>query len=135
MKNIIKFIALLFIAFSCKTNAQLDTLNYMKQFETNKIEYINKPFSYLLSQITQIQPKSVWFSPNINNKNIIKKSIFKFCDMEYSFNRNVILEITWQNDIPRSEVKYYEDKNHFYFTEEERAFYGNRVVKDIIVYK
>ena len=43
-----------FVSLSYKANAQLDTLNYLKQFEVNKAQYINQPFSYLLSQMTQI---------------------------------------------------------------------------------
>ncbi|WP_294269865.1 hypothetical protein [uncultured Chryseobacterium sp.] len=44
----------------CKINAQLDTLNYLKQFELNKANYIGQPFSKLLNEMTQIQPKTAW---------------------------------------------------------------------------
>ncbi|MEC3876079.1 hypothetical protein [Chryseobacterium salviniae] len=124
--------ALLFVFMG---KAQLDTLSYIKQFEINKSQYINKPFSYLLGQMTQIQPKTVWADAYFKDKKIVKSSTFNFCQKEYSFSRVVTLRIKWENSIPRSDVKYYEDKNHFYFTNEEKAFYGNKIVKDIMVYK
>ncbi len=136
MKNIIKILSIiLFSFFSCKMKAQLDTLNYVKQFEANKAQYINQPFSYLLSQMTQIQPKTVWPNTYIKNKNIVKSSIFNFCHKDYSFKNAISLVITWEEFIPRTQVKYYETKNHFYFTDEEKAFYGSKIVKDIIVYR
>ena len=124
-----------FVSLSHKASAQLDTLNYLKQFEANKAQYINQPFSYLLSQMTQIQPKTVWFDPIINKKSKVKKSIFKFCEKRYSFKNAVELHIIWADYIPRSEVKFFETKNHFYFTDEEKIFYGNKIVKDIFVYR
>jgi len=60
MKNIVKLFSVIScLFFTSKAMAQLDTLNYVKQFEINKAQYINQPFSYLLSQMTQIQPKSL----------------------------------------------------------------------------
>ncbi|MEC3875794.1 hypothetical protein [Chryseobacterium salviniae] len=136
MKNIFKlFSILLLLVLSCKTYAQLDTLSYIKQFEINKSQYINKPFSYLLGQMTQIQPKTVWDTAAPKTKSIVKASRFKFCGMDYSFKNAITLHVIWETPIPRSDVKYYEDKNHFYFTNEEKAFYGNKIVKDIMVYK
>jgi len=37
-----------------------DTLVYIKRFEINKANYINKPLSVLLNDMTQIQPKTAW---------------------------------------------------------------------------
>ena len=124
-----------FMSLFHRANAQLDTLNYLKQFEANKAQYINQPFSYLLGQMTQIQPKTVWPNTYIKNKNIVKSSIFNFCSKDYSFKNAISLVITWEEFIPRTQVKYYETKNHFYFTDEEKVFYGNKIVKDIIVYR
>ncbi|MGO4710687.1 hypothetical protein AB4Y90_16595, partial [Chryseobacterium sp. 2TAF14] len=83
MKNIIKFIALLFITFSYKANAQLDTLNYMKQFEANKAQYINQPFSKLLNEMHQLQPTSHWGDTPFKNQNIVHATRFLFCNMDY----------------------------------------------------
>lgn len=66
-----------FLGSCLYAQTQTDVLNYAKQFETNKSEYIGKPFSYLLSKLSaQTQPKKVWFSPNPNNKNIVLTSTF-----------------------------------------------------------
>lgn len=95
MKNITKSICLIsFFLLSSKVIAQLDTLNYLKQFEVNKAEYINKPFSYLLGQMIQINPKTHWSEPYIKNKNLVKKTLFNFCQKEYSFKNAITLSIT-----------------------------------------
>ncbi|SHL87584.1 hypothetical protein SAMN05444360_105146 [Chryseobacterium carnipullorum] len=136
MKKIFKIISLfILMLLSNKINAQIDTLNYLKQFEANKAQYIGQPFSKLLQDMTQIQPKTVWGIPVFNNITIINESRFKFCKKEHSFNNAVILEIIWHNEIPFSEIKYYQNKNQFYFTDEERLFYGSKIVKDIKVYR
>jgi len=135
MKNIFKFIVLIIITISCNAHAQLDTLNYVKQFEANKSQYINQPFSKLLNEMTQLQPKSHWADTPFNNKNVVHATQFLFCNMDYIGNRVVILRIIWQDYIPYSEIKYLQNKNGFYFTDEEKTFYGNKIVKDIMVYK
>ncbi len=71
MKNILKITFLFAFIFSIQSKAQLDTLSYLKQFEINKAQYIGQPFSKLLQDMTQIQPKTVWSNPPKNNKNII----------------------------------------------------------------
>src|SRR5688500_5617591 len=135
MKNIFKMTVVIFLLFCIKTNAQLDTLNYLKQFETNKASYIGQPFSKLLNDMIQIQPKTVWNRPPRNNKNIILITRFKFCDMNYSFNDVITLSILWQTPIAQSQTKYYEQLNNFYFTNDEKLFYGSKIIKDIKVYR
>ena len=58
MKNILTLVIIVWGVGLAK--AKLDTLNYLKQFETNKANYINQPFSVLLNNMTQIQPKTAW---------------------------------------------------------------------------
>ena len=123
------------MGFSHKAFAQLDTLNYLKQFETSKANYIGQPLSKLLNDMIQIQPKTVWSNPPKNNRNIILNTRFKFCEMDYSFYNTITLGITWETSIPRSQVIYYEQLNGFYFTNDEKLFYGNKIVKDILVYR
>jgi hypothetical protein len=136
MKNIIKTTALfLIITFTNKMNAQLDTLTYVKSFEINKANYIGQPLSVLLNDMALIQPRTVWYIPITNKKTMVKESLFKFCEMDYSFKNAITLEITWQNYIPHSQVKYYYDNNDFYFTNDERLFYGNKIIADIRVYR
>ena len=131
-KYLFAFVLLILGVSSAK--AQLDTLNYLKQFEANKANYINKSLSVLLNDMVQIQPKTVWSATN-RKKTITAGTRFKFCDMELSFHNTVTLLIEWQTPIPRDQTIYYEKKNAFYFTNEERAFYGNKIIKDIIVYR
>lgn len=135
MKNIFRIFIFLLITISCKAQSQLDTLNYLKQFEANKSQYVNKPFSYLLSHMTQMQPTSHWASSPFTNKKVVEYSQFNFCGMEYSFKNAVTLYIIWQDNFPKSDVEYLQNKNEYYFTNEEKAFYSNKIVKDIIVRK
>ena len=93
MKNISKIIFVLALFFSFQSKAQLDTLNYLKQFEANKANYIGQPLSKLLNDMTQIQPKSMWNKPPWGNKKILLSTIFNFCDFEKSFKNEVRLHI------------------------------------------
>lgn len=133
MKNILTLVIIILGVGLAK--AQLDTLNYLKQFETNKANYINQPFSVLLNNMTQIQPKTAWPASHGRKKTITPGTRFKFSDMDFSFHNSITVLIEWQDPIPRDQTKYYEQKNAFYFTNEERTFYGNKIVKDIIVYR
>ncbi|WP_100077349.1 hypothetical protein [Chryseobacterium camelliae] len=133
MKNIITLF-ILTVGIS-KINAQLDTLNYLKQFEFNKANYIGQPFSKLLNEMTQIQPKTAWAASMGRKKTISADTRFKFAEKELSFRRTVTLLIKWQDPIPRDQTQFYEQKNAFYFTNEEKTFYGSKIVKDIIVYR
>ncbi|MDR2205674.1 MAG: hypothetical protein LBE36_05910 [Flavobacteriaceae bacterium] len=135
MKNILKITIVLLLAFSIKSFAQIDTLNYLKQFELNKANYIGQPLSKLLNDMTQIQPKTIWSNLNFKNRNQTLSSDFKFCEKELSFSNTVILFIEWQTPIPRSDTKYYQDLNHSNFTPAERFFYSSKIVKDIAVYR
>ncbi|BEV06690.1 hypothetical protein [Chryseobacterium gambrini] len=135
MKNKLKFFLLLALLFSLQSKAQLDTLNYLKQFEINKANYIGYPFSKLLNNMTQIQPMAVWNTPPRNNKNIGTKTGFSFCKMQNSFHNTITLMIVWQQPIPNTQTHYYEQLNDFYFTNDEKLFFGNKIVKDIMVYR
>ncbi|WPO82956.1 hypothetical protein SD427_01030 [Chryseobacterium sp. JJR-5R] len=135
MKNIFKtFIILLFFCFT-KIFGQLDTLNYLKQFEINKANYIGQPFSKLLNDMTQIHPKTAWSFTPFNNKNIVTRTSFNFCEKEHSFHNVINLAIFWETPIPRSTIKSYEQLNAFFFTNDEKSFYGSKIVKDIKVYR
>ncbi len=127
------FIIAFFISSICFSQ-QIDTLSYIKQFEINKANYIGKPFSVLLNDMTKIKPKTVWFTP-LREKNIIKTSRFKFTSKEYSFGNAITLLITWKDFIPYRDVKYLYQKNDFYFTNEEKDFYGEKIIQDISVYR
>ncbi len=135
MKTLYKIFICYFLFIGSKLLAQLDTLNYLKQFEANKVEYINQPFSKLLNNMIQIQPKSVWGGMSFKNKSIIPFSRFKFCEMDKSFSSNIILVVEWQTPLPVSDTGYYENKNGFFFTNDEKNYYGSKIVKDIKIYR
>ncbi|MBY0066542.1 hypothetical protein [Empedobacter falsenii] len=128
------FISVLFLGSSLYAQTQKDVLSYVKQFEINKSEYIGKPFSYLLSKLSaQTQPKKVWFTPNLNNKNIVLTSTFSLNKKEDDYVNAIRLYIKWQEPIPFVNVDYYYKKNKTFFTEEEKNFYGDKIIKDILV--
>lgn len=135
MKYILKTVIIFSSFLSIKSFAQLDTLNYLKQFEVNKANYIGQPFSKILNEMTQIQPKAVWPSPNFANKNYNYHTTFSFCDMDFSFYNTIMLRIEWQIPLQRTDTKYYQLLNNSYFTNDERTFYGSKIVKDIQVYR
>ncbi|GAA4148779.1 hypothetical protein GCM10022217_00100 [Chryseobacterium ginsenosidimutans] len=119
-----------------KSKAQsLDTLSYLKQFEVNKANYIGQPFSKLLNNMIQIQPKTSWSFPFKSQKNKIHSSDFNFCNKNKSYYNAVTLHIIWQTPILTSQTKYYEQLNGFYFTDDEKSFYGSKIIKDIMVYR
>ncbi|GAA4148801.1 hypothetical protein GCM10022217_00160 [Chryseobacterium ginsenosidimutans] len=135
MKNLLKLTLLFTLLFSFKGKAQLDTLNYLKQFEANKANYIGQPFSKLLQDMTQIQPKTAWVYPIKNKRSMIRNTMFNFCEKKYSFGNAVTLLVTWQNDILTSQAKVLGTQNHYFFTNDERIFYGSKIVGDIMVYR
>lgn len=131
----ILLISVIFTLVTNRLSAQLDTLNYIKQFEVNKVNYIGLPLSKLLNDMTLIKPKTIWPYSGGRVKTKTIGSMFKFSDMDYSFHNAISLLIYWQDDIPRSQTEYYEQKNAFYFTNDERIFYGSKIIKDIQVFR
>lgn len=132
-----KILKLIIVFFSLQTiNAQqIDTISYIKQFEVNKASYIGKPLSFLLNDMTKIQPKTVWFNINTDDKYNIIESHFKFSTKEKSFKNAVTLLIKWKEKIPFKNVEYLLKKNKFFFTEEEKDFYGEKIIQDILVFR
>jgi len=93
MKN--KFLILIFLTFTCTLykSQVTDTLSYAKSFEINKANYIGQPFSKLLNDITQLQPKSMW--------SYGYDSELKFYNMDNSTDIGTVnLVIYWQIPIP-----------------------------------
>ncbi|WP_226927503.1 hypothetical protein [Frigoriflavimonas asaccharolytica] len=85
--------------------------------------------------MTAIQPKTHWGDSNPKNKNVIVSSQFNFCEKVYTFNNAITLLIIWKDSFPRSGVKFLQNKNNLYFTNEENLFYQDKIVKDIMVYR
>lgn len=139
MKKIITFTIVFILSFSFLNRLkaqQLDTLNYVKQFEVNKANFINKPFSYLLNQMVQLKPKTVNSLPKVWGKDMTPESIFNFTEKDYQYNRKTVtIIIIWQNPLVHSQALELSKQNHFNFTQAEEAFYGDKIIEDIKVYK
>ncbi|WP_157798788.1 hypothetical protein [Chryseobacterium geocarposphaerae] len=60
MKILYKILLCMLVLVHLKVLAQLDTLNYIKQFEMNKNLYLNQPFSKLLHEMNQLPPKILY---------------------------------------------------------------------------
>lgn len=118
------------------TSKVLDTLNYLKtNFEITKSQYIGKPFSYLLSKMTKIQPKTVWNIAGSVDNSTIEKTLFRFYDMNYPILNETKMLITWRTGLSYKMVDVYSKRNKYYFTNAERRLYGNVIIEDILVYR
>lgn len=133
-----KHLKILFLLFSLQiVNAQVsDTLSYVKQFEINKTNYIGKPFSVLLNDLNKIKIQTVF--PVASGKSIkhFVASRFKFELPQNSFKDNVVLMVVeWKGESPDSDIKYYNDRSKYIFTSEEKNYYSNKIIRNIIVYR
>lgn len=137
MKNILKLILVtILFGFCTKVHAQIDTLNYVKQFEINKANYIGQPFSHLLNDMVQYKPKTVNSFINIWGKNLVADSDFNFSTLEEQRKKQTVyLIVYWQTPLVHSDAFLLSKQNHFNFTSAEEIFYGNKIIGDIKVYK
>ena len=137
MKNILKtLIIFILLLISNKAFSQLDSLNYLKNnFEIQKSLYINKPFSFLLNNMTQLQPKAAFSHSGTWKRNERNFTMFCFNFKDACFHNAVTLQIEWQETIPANETEYLEKKNSYFFTNDEKTFYGNKSIKKIRVYR
>ncbi|MCF2220159.1 hypothetical protein H9Q08_12690 [Chryseobacterium sp. PS-8] len=85
MRNLFKIMFVITLLFSFQSNAQLDTIKYLKQFEANKHDYIGKPFSKLLKKMS-LKPQV--FTLGSNEENCFYSSNFGFS------NKNNLVSIT-----------------------------------------
>ena len=85
--------------------------------------------------MTQMQPKLVWFHSPFNDKNVVTYCLFNFSGKSYAFSHPTILVIEWQNPIQKSDALYYRSLNSSYFTNDEKNFYGSKIVGDVQVYE
>lgn len=75
-----------------KATAQLDTLNYLKQFELNEEKYIGEPFSTLLEDMDIVKPKLLF----TQRQNCSYETQFWFIE-EKPFSGRYKMTIVWQN--------------------------------------
>ncbi|MFP7657954.1 hypothetical protein [Chryseobacterium proteolyticum] len=119
-----------------KITKELDTLHYLKtNFELKKSEYRGKPFSYLLSKMTRIYPRTVWNTPDIKDSTIVERSLFRFYDINYPILNETKMLIIWQTGFSYRTADSYSRRNKYYFTNAEKKLYGSMIIKDILVYR
>jgi hypothetical protein len=135
--NIILVILLLFLNGILKAQKTVsDTLAYAKKFETNKEKYIGKPFSLLLKDMTQMQPKKAKSDLRDNPSNPLPSTLFRFSDKDINSANEVTLVITWKaDDTPTTPIEFFEQEHNYRFTVNEKNFFEKKIVKDILVYK
>ncbi|MCY0978968.1 hypothetical protein PGH12_09165 [Chryseobacterium wangxinyae] len=112
---------------TCTKRPITDTVSYLKKIEINKEKYIGKPFSNLLNDLGLLKPKitRIVFDKKIN-------TIFKFSERDF-YNKQVILIIFWEQNFLPMPIKHFEKVNNFRFTTNEKNFYIDKTIKDIIV--
>lgn len=128
MKNILLIFSMLL--FNNLYSQKVDTLDYLKKIEYNKAKYIGKPFSVLLKDLKELEPKTIWALAGGHNIKIVRRSHLVFSEDPFSTD---ILSIEWDSEILRERVNFYEMKNDFRFTQEEKEFYSNKIIKNIEV--
>lgn len=132
------FAALLFLCHNTVKAQKTvsDTLAYAKKFETNKEKYIGKKFSLLLKDMTLLQFKKAKsdFKDDLNNP--LPSTLFRFSDKELSAAHQVSVAIKWRpDDTPTTPLEFFEQEHNYGFTINEKNFFENRIIQDIVVYK
>ncbi len=129
-------IMLLFNEFSKAQKPVSDTLNYLKRFETNKEKYIGKPFSLLLKDMTQLQPKKAKSDIKEDLNNPLPSTLFTFSEKDITSGSQASLVITWKADnTPTTPIEFFEQEHNYCFTVNERNFFEKKIIKNIVVSK
>lgn len=129
-------ILLLLTGFSKAQKPVNDTLAYLKKFETNKEKYIGKPFSLLLKDMTQLQPKKAKSDIREDLNNPLPSTSFTFSEKEIDSSHEATLSIRWKaDDSPTAPIEFFEQEHNYHFTLNERNFFEKKMIRDIVVYK
>lgn len=113
-----------------------DTLAYAKKFETNKEKYIGKPFSLLLKDMAQMQPRKAKSDIREDRDNPLPSTIFTFSDKDINSGKEVIMAIKWRADaVTTTPLEFFEQEHNYRFTVSEKNFLEKKIIKDITVYK
>lgn len=133
------FFIVLLTLFSGLTQAQKtvgDTLAYAKKFETNKEKYIGKKFSLLLKDMTQLSFKKAKSDIKEDRNNPLPSTLFRFSDKDIDAPGQVTLVIRWKpDDTPTTPLEFFEQEHNYGFTINEKNFFENKIITDIVVYK
>ncbi|WBV55521.1 hypothetical protein PFY10_14930 [Chryseobacterium daecheongense] len=136
-ENFILIGILVILSGSLKAQKQVtDTLAYLKKFETNKEKYIGKPFSLLLKDLSQLQPKKAKSDINENPGSPLLNTTFRFSESDINSAQEPTIIIKWKPDnSPTTPIEFFEQEHNYRFTTSERNFFEKKIVKDIVVAK
>lgn len=136
-ENFILIGILVILSGSLKAQKQVtDTLAYLKKFETNKEKYIGKPFSLLLKDLSQLQPKKAKSDINENPGSPLLNTTFRFSESDINSAHAPTMIIKWKPDnSPTTQIEFFEQEHNYRFTISERNFFEKKIVKDIVVAK
>ncbi|HAP94982.1 MAG TPA: hypothetical protein DCP54_04375 [Chryseobacterium sp.] len=99
-----------------------DAYLYLKEkIESNKGKFIEQRFDKFLCEII-ISPQKI-YKGSLNQRKVYTS--------RFLIQENVILEILWRVPLLRRDVEYLVNKNQSYFTNDEKRFYGSKIIKDI----
>lgn len=123
--------------YPLQSKAQLDTLNYLKQFEANNKYYIGQPFSKLLNDMKFAKPQKIGLKPIHAKRKSVSETIFCFNrKCPFDPDNAGCLSVTWEEPLSYKDDYYpLEKKNNNYFTKDEETFFDSKIVKDITVYR
>lgn len=113
-----------------------DTLAYAKRFETNKEKYLGKPFSLLLKDMIQMQPKTSKSEFKEDRNYPLPSTSFTFSDKEPGSAKEVTMILKWKpDDSPTTPLEFSEQEHNYRFTLTEKNFLEKRIITDINVYR
>ncbi|WP_294284077.1 hypothetical protein [uncultured Chryseobacterium sp.] len=140
MKKSVNILLIAFFAlFSGLVQAQKtvsDTLAYAKKFQTNKEKYIGKKFSLLLKDMTQLSFKKAKSDIKEDGNNPLPGTLFRFSDKDIDASGQVTVVIKWKpDDTPTTPLEFFEQEHNYGFTVNEKNFFENKIIQDIVVYK
>jgi hypothetical protein len=139
MKKILIISILFFVAYSAKSQTVniTDTLTYLKTIETNKANYIGRPFSSLMNDL-QIQIK--YFSPIASiHFDKSKETSTSFC-FYYPLNADEVyltypcIRIEWDTPLNANQSSIiYNSNDGGMWLLNASLFYANAIIKNIRV--
>jgi len=113
-----------------------DTLSYAKRFEINKEKYIGKPFSLLLKDMVQMQPKQAKSEFREDTNYPLPSTAFTFSDKDINSGNGVTMIVRWKaDDTATTPLEFFEQEHNYRFTPNEKNFLEKKVIRDITVYK
>ncbi|WP_146939815.1 hypothetical protein [Chryseobacterium hagamense] len=134
---ILFIMALVFLSGSAKAQrAVSDTLAYAKKFEVNKEKYIGKKFSLLLKDMTQLPFKKAKSDIRQDGNDPLPSTLFRFSGKDIDASGEVTMVIRWKpDDTPTTPLEFFEQEHNYGFTVNEKNFFENKIIRDLVVYK